>query len=471
MVVPDDAPPSQASIKAASNGASSVLVMLDGSFDPATAVYENRARMFMVRLLDTTQVAIDVGRERMGTDKRPGTVDVMRNGPRILVSIKDQARRPVVRADVELVDPGAYLPEVAKAAATAGIQLRPMPRGTEYVYPAVARIGRGPVVSWDWRSDVVPQLQPVLPGTVVLDSGSEEGQMLLSWGFMPKVLGYVPNVRGVITGLADRTQKPPATGLVFPQGTRYRGALPSMAAEGTSDVAGAAASSVPLLRAAIPGGSRGVIEQLPVLRLVTQGLEPGLRALPSSPAHEEQPSATKAVSGVGARWAWNTTLLGTTTVMLRKEVVGVVPEGLRVNWHVIEGTFVGPGVEAKILPGAVDWSCIRRDGVCNVNVEACLETPTGQRIYTRYGGVVDLGPDGFARAVRGEFDPFPPVVVAPVYATADPQLQWLNRIQCIGLGRVDMSKLRLELDMYAVHVGDRLGNDATKPSASGAPPS
>src|SRR5215510_2924683 len=41
MVVPDDAPPSQACMTADANGASSVLVMLDGSFDPATAVYEN----------------------------------------------------------------------------------------------------------------------------------------------------------------------------------------------------------------------------------------------------------------------------------------------------------------------------------------------------------------------------------------------------------------------------------------------
>ena len=27
--------------------------------------------------------------------------------------------------------------------------------------------------------------------------------MLLTWGFTPKVLGYIPNVRGVITGLAE----------------------------------------------------------------------------------------------------------------------------------------------------------------------------------------------------------------------------------------------------------------------------
>jgi hypothetical protein len=46
----------------------------------------------------------------------------------------------VVPAD----DRAAYLPEVAKAAATAGIALRELPPGTEYVYPGIARIGQGP---------------------------------------------------------------------------------------------------------------------------------------------------------------------------------------------------------------------------------------------------------------------------------------------------------------------------------------
>ena len=145
IAVPDDAPQGQASIKADPNGASSVLVMFDGSFDPATAVYENKARLFLVRLLDTTQVAIDVGRERMGTDKRPGTIDMTRNGRRLRLSIKDGAGRGVVRGEVELTDdPAAYMPEIAKAAATAGIPFRALPPGTEYAYPAVARIGTGP---------------------------------------------------------------------------------------------------------------------------------------------------------------------------------------------------------------------------------------------------------------------------------------------------------------------------------------
>ena len=74
--VPEGAPAQRTCLAADANGASSALVMFDGTFDEARALYENRARLFLVRLLDSTQVAIDVGRERMGTDKRPGTIDM-----------------------------------------------------------------------------------------------------------------------------------------------------------------------------------------------------------------------------------------------------------------------------------------------------------------------------------------------------------------------------------------------------------
>jgi truncated hemoglobin YjbI len=144
------------------------------------------------------------------------------------------------------------------------------------------------------------------------------------------------------------------------------------------------------------------------------------------------------------------------TAGLRKEVVGVTPDGLRINWHVETGSFVGPGLDAIVLPGAADWMRIRRDGVAIVSVQACFETRAGVRVYGSYGGIFDLGPDGYVRALRDEYDHLPPVVVTPTYATADPQLEWLNRAQCVGVGRVDMAALRVEFDVYVVRVGDRV---------------
>lgn len=454
VVVPDDAPASQASMRADANGASSALVMLDGSFDPATGVYENRARLFLVRLLDTTQVAIDVGRERMGTDKRPGTVEMTRHGRRLRLSITDQSNRGVARGDLELAeDPSAYMPHVATAAATAGIPFRALPRGTEYVYPAVARIGRGAVVSWQWRSDLVPRLQSVPPGTVVFDPASEEGRMLLAWGFTPKVLGYFPNVRGVITGLAEPTSER-AYGEPVGQAKARQ--------PRTGD------EIVPLIRAALPGDVAGAIGRLPVLRLIAVEIAPGLQAAIALPADEGRPAAATAVSGQ-PRWGWETTFLGSLTAVLRKEVVGVTPDGLRINWHVTTGSFVGPGLDAIVLPGAADWMRIRRDGVAIVNVQACFETRDGARVYGSYGGIFDLGADGYARALRDEFDPLPPVVVTPTYATADPRLDWLNRAQCIGVGRVDMTALRVEFDVYVVRVADSLRQASTDEKQSARP--
>jgi truncated hemoglobin YjbI len=157
-------------------------------------------------------------------------------------------------------------------------------------------------------------------------------------------------------------------------------------------------------------------------------------------------------------------------------LVGAMPDGLRINWHVKEGTFTGPSLDAVILPGAADWMHIRKDGIAIVSVRACFETRDHVRVYGTYGGIFDLGPDGYARALRDEFDRLPPVAVTPTYETAAPHLEWLNRAQCIGVGRVDMSAFRVEFDVYVVRVGERTDQAAkaegvTNPQSRSAPDS
>jgi truncated hemoglobin YjbI len=452
-----DAPERNASISADSNGASSVLVMLDGSFDPVTMVYENKARMYMFRLLDTTQVAIDVGRERMGTDKRPGTIEMASDGRRLRFSIKDQGKRDVVQGDLSLSsDPATYGSAVAQAATTAGITLQALPGGAERCYPAVARIGYGPVLCWHWRSDVAARLQPVMPKSIVLNPSSEEGRTLLAWGFTPKVLGYLPKVRGVITGLADQTpQHGPNSsvgyrGVVAPAPGLSRVAIPPVRPDRAQTVHQLAYGGT--LRPAT------ALHAPPVKTFSA----PLLRA-PLYETHQEAEAvhavpwrACRGVAFAQSLWAWDTSFIGSLRAVLRKESVGVTPDGLRINWYVTEGTFVGPGLDAIVLPGAADWMRIRQDGIAIVNVHACFQTRDHVRVYGSYGGIFDLGPDGYARALRDEYNRLPPVVVTPTYATADPRLEWLNRAQCIGVGRVDMTAFRVEFDVYVVHVGERL---------------
>jgi len=226
--------------------------------------------------------------------------------------------------------------------------------------------------------------------------------------------------------------------------------------------------------AMVPGCAAGDVHCLPVLRQAGQPLTPRLgepgavpgryrvappKVPPEAAAHAEVPNAP--------RFAWNLDFLGALTATVRPERVGPTPDGLRIDWHVVEGHFAGPGLDARVLPGATDWMRIRQDGMGIVSVQACFETRDGVRIFGSYGGMFDLGRDGYARALRDDYDPLPPVVVTPTYATADQRLAWLNRVQCVGIGRVDMRARRVQFDVYRVVVGAPL-ESSVAPSA--APP-
>jgi hypothetical protein len=228
-------------------------------------------------------------------------------------------------------------------------------------------------------------------------------------------------------------------------------------------------ASTRIFRAILPEQPDTLVEFLPVLRLAGQPISPRLGESAASGRYQvSRPTAPVAVADAStpssvARspqpcWAWDSKYLGSLTATLRKELVGATPDGLRIDWHVEEGSFAGPGLSAKVLPGATDWMRVRNDGVAIVSVQACLETQSGVRIYCSYGGRLDLGPDGYARALRNQFDPLPPLVVTPTFATADKRLEWVNRAQCIGVGRA-LTTEQLEFDVYLVSVGARKQTD------------
>jgi hypothetical protein len=214
-----------------------------------------------------------------------------------------------------------------------------------------------------------------------------------------------------------------------------------------------------VFRAILPGLSAGTVEFLPVLRFAGQPISPRLAESAECARYQVGCAGasvdTADLPAAQPHWDWDTTFLWTGTVVIRKETIGTMPDGLRINLQVTEGRFVGPRFEGIVLPGGANWLRIRKDGVAVVSVTECLQTRTGARIDCLYGGIFDLGAAGYARAMRGEFDPLPPFVVAPTYATADKELAWLNRAQCLGVGRVDMKALQIEYDVYVIHVGQR----------------
>jgi hypothetical protein len=140
----------------------------------------------------------------------------------------------------------------------------------------------------------------------------------------------------------------------------------------------------------------------------------------------------------------------TATVNSPPEVIGPVPEAIRVNFYVTGGRVEGPKLNGKILPVGGDWLTIRTDGVGILDARATFETEDGALIYTTYSGVLDLGEDGYHKFLRQEMPAYIQLRIAPRYYTAHHEYKWLNRVQCLGIGQADMERSEVHYDIYAV---------------------
>jgi hypothetical protein len=158
------------------------------------------------------------------------------------------------------------------------------------------------------------------------------------------------------------------------------------------------------------------------------------------------------------RYEWASQFLGAFTVQLTKppESFGPAPDGLHVTFYIASGEICGPKINAKIRSEGGDWMLIRRDGVGVADVRITYETSDSALLLSRYYGIFDLGPAGYERALRDEYDPIPPLVLAPQFVTSHPDWLWLNRLQCLAVGRVTMSELLVRFDLYAIRAGQPL---------------
>ena len=121
--------------------------------------------------------------------------------------------------------------------------------------------------------------------------------------------------------------------------------------------------------------------------------------------------------------------------------VGQTPIGNRLIAYVNGGSFEGPKLKGRVLPGGGDWALIRSDGCLQIDVRVCLETEDGAVIYGSYGGRLDVPADLQAKV----FDPSQAASVdpssyyfrtCPLFETGYERYEWLNRIQAIGVGRM-----------------------------------
>ena len=115
--------------------------------------------------------------------------------------------------------------------------------------------------------------------------------------------------------------------------------------------------------------------------------------------------------------------------------IGSLPRGLRRIVPILGGTFEGPALKGRVLPGA-DWQIIQRDGFSELDTRYALETDRGELISVRNAGIRHAEPAVMEKLLRGEL--VDPALVyfrtTPIFETAAPDLQWLARSVFIGTG-------------------------------------
>jgi muconolactone delta-isomerase len=117
--------------------------------------------------------------------------------------------------------------------------------------------------------------------------------------------------------------------------------------------------------------------------------------------------------------------------------LGQTPHGHRRIVPQTDGTFTGPEISGRLLPGAsADWQVLLADGTALADLRYTLQTDGGSLLYVRSQGVRHGSPEVIARLARGED------VDASEYTfrtstqieTSAPELAWLNKGVFVSVG-------------------------------------
>src|ERR1700757_2598799 len=108
--------------------------------------------------------------------------------------------------------------------------------------------------------------------------------------------------------------------------------------------------------------------------------------------------------------------------------LGAVPHGTRVIAPIASGTFEGPRLRGRVLPGGCDWTLLRSDGVLELDLRLTLQTDDGAAIYMTSFGLRHGPPEVIAALAGGErVDPSTYYFrTTPRFATAHPKYAFLN---------------------------------------------
>jgi len=101
------------------------------------------------------------------------------------------------------------------------------------------------------------------------------------------------------------------------------------------------------------------------------------------------------------------------------------------------GTFRGPEISGRLLPGAsADWQMVLRDGTALADLRYTLQTDNGSLVYIQNAGIRHAPPEITRKLLAGErVDPSQVYFkTVPAFETSAPELQWLTRAIFVGTG-------------------------------------
>jgi Protein of unknown function (DUF3237) len=129
---------------------------------------------------------------------------------------------------------------------------------------------------------------------------------------------------------------------------------------------------------------------------------------------------------------------------------GRTPYGERRVIGILGGSVRGPKLNGRVLPGGADWQVVRGDGAADIQARYTIETDSGARILVTSEGLRHGPPSVMEQLARGDnVDPslyyFRTVMR---FETADPSVDWLNRILALARGQREAHAVRL--DVYEV---------------------
>jgi hypothetical protein len=126
---------------------------------------------------------------------------------------------------------------------------------------------------------------------------------------------------------------------------------------------------------------------------------------------------------------------------------GDVPGGRRRVIPILGGTFDGPSIKGKVLPGGADWQIVRPDGLADLDTRYALQTDRGKLIYIQNAGMRHAPPEITKKLLAGE--PVDPSLVyfktVPTFETSAPELQWLTRSIFVGVGERQPSEVLIRV--------------------------